>query len=61
MMTNLNFMEVLKNWGRFVAGAMEQAEIMGKAACALVSIQDEMQEEIDRALLRPPASLKAED
>jgi hypothetical protein len=39
---------------------MEQAEILGKAARALVHIQDEMQEEIDRALLRPPAVSKAE-
>ncbi len=60
MMTDLDFMEVLKIRERFVAEATEQAEIMGKAARALVRIQDEMQEEIDRALLRPPASSKAE-
>jgi hypothetical protein len=59
-MSDLDFMEVLKIWERFVAEAMEQAEIMGKAARALVRIQDEMQEEIDRALLCPPAESKAE-
>ncbi len=59
-MTDLDFMEVLKIRERFVAGAMEQAEIMGKAARALVRIQDEMQEEIGRALLLPPAASKAE-
>jgi hypothetical protein len=59
-MSDLDFMEVLKIWERFVAGAIEQVEIMGKAACAMVRIQDEMQEEIDRALLRPPAASKAE-
>ncbi len=42
-MTNLEFMEVLKIQERFVTEAMKQAEIMGKAACALVRVQDEMQ------------------
>ncbi len=62
-MTNLNFMEVFKIRERFVVGAMEQAEnpeIMGKVARALVRIQDEMQEQIDRSLLHPSASSKAE-
>jgi hypothetical protein len=58
--TDLDFMEVLKIRERFVAGAMEQVEIMGKAARALVRIKDEMQEQIDHTLLRPPASSKAE-
>jgi hypothetical protein len=57
---DLNYMQVLKIRERFVVEAMEQAEIMGKAARALVRIQDEMQEEIDRALMRPPAASKAE-
>jgi hypothetical protein len=40
---------------------MEPAEIMGKAARALVRIQDEMQEQIDRTLLRPSSSSKTND